>query len=410
MNLSFKWILITVTAISVVSDSILIPFYPQFFADVFNVADSQYVGFYLAVYCLVVMLAFPVWAAVAKRVSLLQLLVYTQLVAGVLSVLCYWATSLSLFWGLSLAMMLFKASYLLVYPYLLSLEAKHEHGTTIGVLAVVVEFGAIFGALIGGVMLQWFDARQAFLVMAAGDFIQMAVCFWLVTWGKEKMPSQANSVDEALAVEASQQSDLQTGTATMPMRGGTVFKISVVMLLFYFSAFLTYHFFTQYWSSFSIYDGELVSSVVFAIPAFMALLGLWFNQRSQKPLEVHTGLMSAVLLGAVGILLQGVQHEIWIVIGRCLFGWAIFQAIVRLDLLLFQLSSPETYATDYSKIRISQSLGVLLAAYAAGFIVAERGGQVMFIVSSVGLIITIIGFVYLFKTEIKASKEVAQST
>lgn len=410
MKFSAKWWLIVVTAISVVSDTMLIPFYPQYFANVFGVEDPQYVGLYLAVYCLVVMLAFPVWAAVAKCVPLLQLLIYTQLVAGILSVMCYWAPSLTMFWILSLGMMLFKASYLLLYPYLLSLETQHHHGTTIGVLSVITEFGAIFGALIGGIMLQWFDARQAFLVMAAGDFIQVVVCFWLVYWRADSIPAEADSVDKALAAEGDQQLESQAEAVASPMSHGTVLRLSVVMLLFYFSAFLSYHFFTRYWSSFSEYQGELVSGAVFAIPAFIALLALWFNHRQGKPLDVYRGLMPMVLLGAVSVLLQGVQDELWILIGRCLYGWAIFQAIVRLDLLLFQHSTPETYATDYSRIRISQSLGFLLAAYAAGVIVAEWGGQMMFVLSAAGLVVTIVSFIYLFKTEIKASKQLASTT
>lgn len=414
MSPIFKRLLIIVTAVSVISDSMLIPFYPQYFAEVFAINDEQYVGFYLAVYCLVVMLAFPLWAALAKRMNLLQLLVITQLAAGVLSVGCYWATDLAVFWAISMLMMLFKASYLLVYPFILSREAEQNHGATIGVLAVITEFCAILGALAGGVMLQWFEARQAFLVMAAGDFIQTAACIWLIRQG---MDAQSPAIKEEEQVWVTQGAlHAPDETKAVPdntpgnglMAGATMLKLSVLMLLFYFSAFLSYHFFIRYWGQLSTYNGELVSAVVFAIPAFMALLGLWYNHRSRRQIRIHSGLATAIVLTAIGALMQSIENELWLLIGRCLFGWALFQAIVRLDLLLFQLSTPKSYAEDYSRIRISQSLGVLLAAYAAGSIMATLGGQWMFVLSAAGLGISFICFIFLLKTEIDASRDKAR--
>lgn len=410
MNSSFKRLLIVVTGVSVVSDSMLIPFYPQYFAEVFAVDDPQYVGFYLAIYCLVVMLSFPLWAALAKRVALLPLLVMTQLAAGALSVACYWATELALFWWLSMLMMLFKASYLLVYPFILSREAGEQHAATIGVLAVVVEFGAILGALVGGVMLQWFEARQAFLVMAAGDVIQVAACLWLMRQGLDTRPQVVNTDEAVWLTEGTLHAPEESAIAQPSplMATATVLKLSLLMLLFFFSAFLSYHFFTRYWGELSVYDSELVSAFVFAIPALMALLALWYNHYSRRPVQVHSGLALAIALTAIGALLQGIEDELWLLLGRCLFGWALFQAIVRLDLLLFQLSTPHSYAEDYSRIRISQSLGVLLAAYAAGSIMAMLGGQWMFILSAAGLCISCVCFILLFKTEIDASKDKAR--
>ncbi len=90
-----------------------------------------------------------------------------------------------------------------------------------------------------------------------------------------------------------------------------------------------------------------------------------------------------------------------------MFGWALFQAIVRLDLLLFQFSSASRYAIDYSRIRISQSLGVLVAVYAAGTIMSLYGGQWMFVISSFGLCLSLVCFLWLFKPEIELRKKQA---
>ena len=46
--MSLKHSLIALTLISVVADTMLLPFYPQFFSQAFGVDSAQHVGFYIA--------------------------------------------------------------------------------------------------------------------------------------------------------------------------------------------------------------------------------------------------------------------------------------------------------------------------------------------------------------------------
>ena len=247
MKLNLKTFLIGITVIAVVSDSMLIPFYPQFFAAVFNVTDPQYVGNYIAATCLVVMLAFPCWARVAKTIPPLHLLIYTQLAAGILSVMCFWTTSLWAFWTVSLAMLAFKGSYLLVYPFVMSLEDSSRHGGTIGLLSVIVHFGAILGALLGGIVLQLLEPRQAFLIMAVGDFLQTLVCILLVRQERSENPQPAGAGDPQLS----------GGETVSHGNRRFIVKLSLVMLVFYFCAYLIRPFFSVYWESISAFKGEI---------------------------------------------------------------------------------------------------------------------------------------------------------
>ena len=57
--MSLKASLVLMTVIAVVSDSMLHPFYPQYFAVVLGVTDPRHVGLYIAACSLTVMLAFP---------------------------------------------------------------------------------------------------------------------------------------------------------------------------------------------------------------------------------------------------------------------------------------------------------------------------------------------------------------
>ncbi|WP_394844685.1 MFS transporter [Pendulispora brunnea] len=366
--MKLKSFLVSTTAIAVVSDSMLIPFYPQFFADAFGVTDPRHVGIYLAATCFTVMLAFPGWALLAKKVPPLRVLLFTQLAAGLLSIGCYGCTNVVAFWLVSLGMLVFKASYLLIYPYVMSLEDKANHAATIGLLSVIVHLGGIAGALLGGAVLQAFEPRHAFLVMAAGDFLQMGVC--LFSFG-----SAAASKGEPVAEAA----------PSTPARKGMVHRLGLVMFVFYFSAFLVRPFFATYWESISSFRSPVVAGFVFAIPGLVALLALWLRKGD-------TAIPLAIVLGTLGLLLQAAPFAPVVLVGRCVFGWALFHAIVKLDLLLFELSTPESYATDFSKINICQQLGVLVSSFTAGTLVVSHGLRIPFFAAAVGFVLTLVSY------------------
>lgn len=80
------------TALAVITDNLIIPFYPQYFAERFDNPPEQHVGLYLAVVSLVVMAVFPLWARLAKRVHPVRILISAQLMAGSLTAACYFMT------------------------------------------------------------------------------------------------------------------------------------------------------------------------------------------------------------------------------------------------------------------------------------------------------------------------------
>ncbi len=392
MNL--KFFLVSMTVVAVVSDTMLHPFYPQFFASAFGMTDARHVGLYIAACCFTVMLAFPFWAWVARRVPALQLLVYTQLAAGLLSILCYWSDSLLEFWLTALSMLVFKGSYLLIYPYVMSLEDKEKHVGTIGLLSVIVHFGSILGAVLGGLVLEVFEPRQVFFVMAGGDFMQMLICLFLLRHGGLERQARTPALEPVS----------RQATDTLPR--GFLYKLGAIMSIFYFSAYLSRPFFSLYWESISSFDSKIASGFVFAIPGVVALFALWLNQRTGKQGSAYHGIVVAVLLGACGLLLQASPQEVVVLAGQCVFGWALFQATVRLDLLLFELSTPTSYATDFSKINFFQNLGLLVSSFAAGSLVDAYGLQIPFIAAALGFVLTAVLYRQLFNAELKSAKGV----
>jgi predicted MFS family arabinose efflux permease len=365
-----QWWLLVATAIAVIGDTMLGPFYPNLFARSFGVTDPQHVGLYLAATCLTVMIVFPFWAWLEKRVPTLWLLVFTQFAAGVLGILSSAASDLVSFWVLSLGMLVFRGSYLLIYPYLMRIQHQQKHAQLIGILSVIVHLGGITGATFGGWMLQSFDPQRAFLFMALGDFIQIGGCLWLLMrWPLDSLPTAA-----------------APGTPPKRAPAGYLLRLCIVHVVFYFSVFLGRPFFADFWAFQTHLDSSLVSGMAFAIPGWIAVLCVWAQRKYG---ERSYSLTHLLLIGMAGLCLQMVPHPAAIIVARCLFGFALFYLMVRLDLLLFEASTPEAFAIDFSHINFSQQLGVLLAFYAAGSLVAHQGLVAPLVVGVFGFALTV---------------------
>lgn len=374
--MSLRTSLIVMTALAVVTDNLIIPFYPQYFAERFGQPPAWQVGAYLAVVSLVVMSVFPVWARLAKRVHPVRLLIGAQFMAGLLTAACYFIDSQAVFWAVSLAMVVFKGSYLLMYPYVMSLEALDKHAGTIGTLSVVVHFGAILGAALGGLLLQGMGLGDVFLVMAAADFIQMAICMRLVRSGLPASGQPASPATDATPVV--------THVRNLP----AIHRLCAVMLLFYCFGYVTRPFFAQYWQQVAQWNSELVAGFVYSLPGAVAMLALWWSRRAAQKTDDRQGILAGLLLCAAATALQGVENQWLILLGRVLFGWSLYQVTVRLDALMFKLSTPEHYAVDFSKINIFQGAGNMLSAYGAGVLIAWSGHGLPFWVGAAGLLLT----------------------
>lgn len=367
--------LIAMSACAVVSDAILIAFYPHFFERRYGVTSAVHVGAYIAAISIAVMCTLPLWARVARRVETLHLLLVTQGAAGALCALSWFADGVAGFWVLSMLMFMCKSSYLLMYPYLMRLEPAESHGHTIGLLSVVVHVGGIFGAVAGGATLQHFGPAACLGLMAAGDFAQMLMCVWLIRSGR---------VVHVAADDAA---------APPPRRpAGTrrrILQLCALVMLIDFAAYLTRPFFSVHWERLSGSADQLVSGLVFAVPGVMALLALFVNQRARRRGgRLQDQVLANLLLGAAGLLLQAMPAEAAVLVGRALYGWSVFQLVVKFEVLLFRFSTPAAYARDFSVFNFFQNLGVLLASFAAGALVQRYGTAITFAIAAAGFIAT----------------------
>ena len=385
MSATIRFSLLLMTTMAVIGDALLMPFYPQFFVQRFGVTDPKSAGIYLAAICFTVMWAFPLLAHLAKKIPTILIMLVTQGCAGFFALLCYWVESWPLFWCLSLAMFICKAGYLLIYPLLMQLEPEENHSRIIGIVSVIVHFGAILGALVGGTVLQVTEASEIYLIMSATDFIATLGCFYL--W--KKFGAQLNGSQELTNLVTDSDNTPQSKNIKNPW---SAYQLGAVMLFFYFGANITCPFFVSFWQSISIRQSTLWSGVMYAIPGMVALCVLWFNRKKNMQVPSVFTLSSALLISVVGYALQNVATELSVLIGRIIFGVGIYYASIYLELLIFHGGDKDAYATDVSRVYFFQSSGVMLSSYCAGLLVDHTNLHTPFYVGSFFLVVTAIVF------------------
>ena len=373
--MSLRTHILAMSWLAVVSDAVLIAFYPQFFEQRYGTSDAIHAGAYVACISLAVMCTLPLWARAARHVETMKLLVWTQLAAGSLCIASFWAASLEGFWLLSMLMFACKSSYLLMFPYLMRIEPAHNHAATVGMLAVLVHAGAIFGAAAGGQVLQHFGPGACLWLMAAGDLLQMAMCLHLLRSGR------APRVLDAPAA------------APAPRDGqvlGRVLRLSTVLLVFDFAAYLVRPFFTRHWEALDASGLPGASGLVYAIPGIVALAALAWNRHAKASGRVALDALAPnLLLGAAGLALQAAPSATAVLIGRVLYGWSLFQATVQMETRLFRISPPQSYASHYGIVNFFQNLGVLLSSFAAGALVERIGMPTTFVIAAAGFVFTV---------------------
>ena len=385
-----KNLLVLMTLIAVVSDYMLHPFYPKFFASRFGVTTPEWTGYYFSAMCFMVMISFPFWAFLSKKITELKILIFTQSIAGVLAICCYFTDSFITFWILSLTMILFKASYLLVYPLILKIISKEQHGRTIGLLSVVVHLGGILGAVIGGFTVDLINVGYAYLIMALGDFMQMGLSFYLKKRNKDVITVLDNMP--------------QKKTESFFGQKGFILKIGLVTLILYFSDFLIRPFFVSYWEQVTLNGSALLSGLIYAIPGCTALLILVFDHFKNSTWSKIMPILFVLAIGFIGLILQGIENSTVIIMGRVLYGWAIFRAMVKFDVILFEQSSSSNYALAYSKVHFFQNLGVLLSSFGIGIWVDYLGLRIQFHIAAIGFISTILCYWIFFHSSLLKKK------
>jgi len=417
--MTIRLAIIIMSALGMMSDTVLIGFYPQFFDMRYGNTDQVHTGMYVAAISIAVMCTLPFWVRVAKRFEPMSLIGFTQCIAGLLCLSAIWAETLTQYWVLTMLMFMFKSSYLLMFPYLMRIVNSEEHGRTIALLSVVVHISGILAAASGGYILQHLGASAALILMAAGDFGQMAITLWLNRSGKI---IKVNNQQEIDAQDIKDTATIVADDATVPAPVATrrgfshltkgILTLSMIMFVFDFSAYLIRPFFSEYWMYATAHKDQTLAGLIFAIPGLAAVVALIVKHKlSASATQRNENLSWNLLLSLVGLYLQSIPSDIAIVIGRCMYGWGLFQIAVKLEVSLFAISRKEDYAHHFSITNFFQNLGVLISSWCAGYIVSLISHQAVFLIAAIGIALTwLVNKLTLDLDHIKAPAESADAT
>lgn len=344
--------------LAVFTEVLLSPFYPQFFRQVFGVEDLSYTGYYIFICRLTVVLCAPLWGMLSRRFAVKHLLTVGQAGAALVTALLGISHSMGQFVVFSVLLLLFKSSYLLVYPLIVELAGKGQRSAIAGTYQAVFH-GAIIAATITGAWMVNLEAPLSlFYWIAIADLIQLGLCFVVL----RNFSSRSFSPEQAEA----NRPDKELGF-------GFVGALGLTILTFQLANNLVRPFFTEYVTHPIPFGVSLqTSSILFLIPSVMAIAAMPYIRKVAQPQRLP--LLYSVGLGllAFSLYLQGGTSQLsMFVLSRIVYGFMLAVTQAVLELQLFEHSSQNRLHYHYSLVTAFANVGHLGAPLLASYLVSS---------------------------------------
>lgn len=401
----------------VFTETVLSPFYPQFFQQVFGRTDLALTGNYVATCRLTVLLAAPLWGLLARRIDAIKLLVIGQSIAALLTACLSLASDLTVFFVLTIALLLFKSSYFLFYSTLIELQGKAQQAKTVGQVQLVVHLALIASTLASAWVLSFEHPLQLFLLVAVLDVIQVGLCVLVLR--QRKIPESGQSLEPQSPQPKpsfDQTQDLQSGLPVEPQQASaptiaqqpsstlapaqpsivqgwpvtTIMGYGLLVLAFSMATNAVRPYLTAYSMNVMQLD-RLQSAWLYLLPSLMALCAypLLKSRLLQQSgfIQRYAVLLTLLILSLLGQALA--SHISLLFLSRMLFGLSLLLAQAQLELYLFQNAahSPHWY---FSLASTTQHAGQLLAPLAAALVVGIYGLVAPFWLAAAILLISFI--------------------
>lgn len=341
--------------LAVFTEVLLSPFYPQFFRQVFGVEDLSYTGYYIFICRLTVVLCAPIWGLLSRRFAVKQLLVVGQSGAALMTALLGTSQTIEQFITFSVMLLLFKSSYLLVYPLIVELAGKGQRSAIAGTYQAVFHGAIIAATLVGAWMVNLETPLFLFYWIAIADLIQLGLCFLFL----RNIPASSTMSTDAVSLPVK-----QAGF-------GFIGAIGLTVLTFQLANNLVRPFFTEYVTVPQPFGVSLqTSSVLFLIPSVMAIAAMPYIRKVAQPERLPMLYSIGLGLLILSLYLQGSTSELPIlVLSRVVYGFMLAVTQAVLELQLFEHSSQNRLHYHYSLVTAFANLGHLGAPLLASYLV-----------------------------------------
>ncbi|MVP01936.1 MFS transporter [Paenibacillus lutrae] len=379
------------------TEVLLSPFYPQFFSKVFGVEDYAFTGVYIFVCRLTVVLISPLWGLLSKRFEAKHLLVAGQAGTAVCTALMATAGTAAEFLVITVLLLLFKSSYMLIYPLMIELSEGRKNAATAAKFHAVHHTAIIVSTLVGAKMLGMEQPLTLFYGAAAADAVQLALCVWVLRGyagqaadkAEPAVPGDARTVEASKRVRpaeaqkagvrnrqvsAEKKPVSLSGTASAPSivkRYGFLLAIGIVFCTLALANNLIRPFFTPLAEA-RLGTGTETGSLLFLIPSAMAVAAMPLIRRLCVPERSTAVYTAGIAIMAAGLLLQAAADSMLVmVIGRMLYGLFLALTMAVLDVMLFDRSSGSSLPLHFSVIVSFQNVGELLSPLLASSLARE---------------------------------------
>ncbi|MDJ0724027.1 MAG: MFS transporter [Prochloraceae cyanobacterium] len=359
MKHSQRWVEIALflcVFLALFTEVLLSPFYPQFFSKVFGVKDLSYTGYYIFVCRLTIVLCAPIWGFLSQRFEVKHLLYIGQAGTAIFTAMMATARNEQQFLIITILLLSFKSSYLLVYPLIIQLAATERRSTITGIYQAVFH-GAIVSATIVGAWMVNLDAPLfLFYWIAIADILQLCLCIYTLG-GISSKKSEKNL-----------ETKTQVGDSW-----GFILAIGLVILTFQLANNLVRPYFTAYVTQSDPFGVSLLtSSVLFVIPNLMAIAAMPFIRKVGIPKHLPTLYTVGICLLIIGLYFQGFSPYLSILIlSRIVYGFFLAVSQAALELQLFGNSSQKQLHFNYSLATSFANVGHLGAPLFASSLVSK---------------------------------------
>lgn len=360
--------LYTLALLAVLADSMLIPFYPQFFDRVYQENSLLVTGIFIAVCRLAMIISFPFWSWLTKHIEPIRILIFTQGAAGLLCIVCSFAHTLNYFFIVTVLIELLKSSYLLLYPYLVKTAVQDKRAAAISAISIIMNVGIVISTAIGGYFLEFLQPKHMLIVVGCIDMLQMLISGYVYVKKIHLRKEQEQILSQ------------QETKNTVPALRNFII-LCAITLFFYFSMVIIRPYFTLFLTD--TYGGSMgigIAAFIFIIPNMVALAMAPFMVKLTSCCPLPVLLLTSCGLMIIGIgmqILPGEQQAL--IAGRILYGAGMFITEVIVDMMIFNLSTDRNIFRYYSYVNVMQSISVLIAPLAAAFLVSTYGQYYLFI-------------------------------
>lgn len=355
----------------VFTETLLAPFYPQFFQRVFGVDALEVSGNYIALCRFAVLLGAPMWGLLARRFDPLWLLIIGQAGAAFFTLLCAFVGNLSEFIVLSVLLLLCKSSYLLFYSLLIQLSGGKRQAQVVGSVQATVNLALISSTIASAWLIQLDNPLRLFILAAALDVLQILLCALVLSRrGAHSRVPDANAAPRK------------------HWSWRAMWAFAAVILLFNLAANTVRPYFTLFGQS-QLGLSEWQAALAFFLPSLMVLVCMplvprWCTQaRRQSLFSASVALMALALLG------QALTTNYAGLLGaRAVFGGSLLLAQASLELHLFEGAGDEVH-WHYTLASVVQNLAQLIAPLLAAALVAWHSLTTPFFAAAMLLLLTL---------------------